>query len=82
MEGRFDEVICRFVMTDNFRLHQMPKEIASDLVKLSLFDTILYIDDSGSMAFEQGELLVFRCRTMAGVLRYFCPLQAESESMT
>lgn len=32
----------------------MPKEIASDLVKLSLFDTILYVDDSGSMAFEQG----------------------------
>lgn len=27
-------------------------ELASDLVKLSLFDVILYIDDSGSMAFE------------------------------
>jgi hypothetical protein len=32
----------------------MPKELASDLVKLSLFDVILYLDDSGSMAFEQG----------------------------
>ena len=32
----------------------MPKELAADLVKLSLFDVILYIDDSGSMAFEQG----------------------------
>jgi hypothetical protein len=33
---------------------KMPKEIASDLAKLALFDIILYIDDSGSMAFEQG----------------------------
>lgn len=32
----------------------MPREIASDLAKLALFDIILYIDDSGSMAFEQG----------------------------
>lgn len=32
---------------------KMPKEIASDLAKLALFDIILYIDDSGSMAFEQ-----------------------------
>jgi len=29
-------------------------EIASDLVKLSLFDTVLYLDDSGSMRFEEG----------------------------
>lgn len=36
----------------------MPKEIASDLVKLALFDTVLYLDDSGSMAFEQGQSLV------------------------
>jgi hypothetical protein len=47
---------------------RMPKELASDLVslllrqllpmltsqvKLSLFDVVLYIDDSGSMAFEE-----------------------------
>lgn len=31
---------------------RLPLELASDLVKLSLFDVILYIDDSGSMAFE------------------------------
>lgn len=31
----------------------MPLEIAADLVKLSLFDFILYVDDSGSMAFEE-----------------------------
>lgn len=28
-------------------------EIASDLVKLSLFDFVLYVDDSGSMQFEE-----------------------------
>lgn len=33
---------------------RLPKEIAVDLVKLSLFDTVLYVDDSGSMQFEDG----------------------------
>lgn len=28
-------------------------EVASDLVRLALFDVILYLDDSGSMAFEE-----------------------------
>lgn len=49
-------------------------EIASDLVKLALFDIILYCDDSGSMAFEeQGsriddlKLIIDRC-SFAGAL--------------
>ncbi|ORX34830.1 hypothetical protein BD324DRAFT_582986 [Kockovaella imperatae] len=33
---------------------RMPMELAGDLVKIALFDVILYIDDSGSMAFEEG----------------------------
>ena len=33
---------------------QLPKEIAFDCVKIALFDTILYCDDSGSMRFEEG----------------------------
>ncbi|CED85429.1 von Willebrand factor, type A [Phaffia rhodozyma] len=33
---------------------RMPKELAMDLLKLSLFDVILLVDDSGSMAFEEG----------------------------
>ncbi|WWD22551.1 hypothetical protein CI109_107044 [Kwoniella shandongensis] len=32
---------------------KMPLEIASDLVKLSLFDVVLLVDDSGSMLFEE-----------------------------
>ncbi|EPS39204.1 hypothetical protein H072_6985 [Dactylellina haptotyla CBS 200.50] len=33
---------------------QIPGEVAMDFVKLALFDIIIYIDDSGSMAFEEG----------------------------
>ncbi|GAA5919153.1 hypothetical protein JCM6882_005503 [Rhodosporidiobolus microsporus] len=32
---------------------RLPMEIAMDLAKLALFDTVLYLDDSGSMAFEE-----------------------------
>ncbi|KZF26662.1 hypothetical protein L228DRAFT_16400 [Xylona heveae TC161] len=32
---------------------RIPREVAQDIVKLSLFDIILYIDDSGSMVFEE-----------------------------
>ncbi len=32
---------------------RLPMEIAIDLVKMALFDFILYVDDSGSMAFEE-----------------------------
>lgn len=31
----------------------MAKEIANDIVKLALYDIVLYIDDSGSMQFEE-----------------------------
>ncbi|KAK9461157.1 uncharacterized protein V1516DRAFT_675153 [Lipomyces oligophaga] len=31
----------------------LPMEIAVDLVRLALYDVVLYIDDSGSMAFEE-----------------------------
>jgi len=33
---------------------RLPAEVAMDLVRLALFDTILYLDDSGSMSFEEG----------------------------
>ncbi|KAI9860795.1 MAG: hypothetical protein M1813_005718 [Trichoglossum hirsutum] len=33
---------------------RVPKEVGQDIVKLALFDIILYIDDSGSMQFEDG----------------------------
>ncbi|MCY0536418.1 hypothetical protein OVV84_27960, partial [Klebsiella pneumoniae] len=33
---------------------RLPAELAVDLVKIALFDTVILVDDSGSMAFEQG----------------------------
>ncbi|KAI9779725.1 MAG: hypothetical protein M1839_007223 [Geoglossum umbratile] len=33
---------------------RVPREVGQDIVKLALFDIILYIDDSGSMQFEDG----------------------------
>jgi len=33
---------------------KLPKELGVDLVKIALFDVVMLIDDSGSMAFEQG----------------------------
>ncbi|GAA5912339.1 hypothetical protein JCM6882_002565 [Rhodosporidiobolus microsporus] len=32
---------------------RLPMEVAFDLAKLALFDVVLYLDDSGSMAFEE-----------------------------
>ncbi|KAM0722399.1 hypothetical protein Q7P37_001840 [Cladosporium fusiforme] len=32
---------------------KVPREIAVDIVRLALYDVIIYIDDSGSMAFEE-----------------------------
>lgn len=32
---------------------KIPKELAIDFVKLACFDTIILVDDSGSMAFEE-----------------------------
>lgn len=32
---------------------RVPREIAVDIVRLSLYDIVIYIDDSGSMAFEE-----------------------------
>lgn len=32
---------------------RIPREIAVDIVRLALYDVVIYIDDSGSMAFEE-----------------------------
>lgn len=32
---------------------RIPREVGADIVKLALFDIVLYIDDSGSMQFEE-----------------------------
>ena len=42
--GKVNQVIQRW---------RVQKEIANDIVKLALYDIVLYIDDSGSMQFEE-----------------------------
>lgn len=42
--GKINQVIQRW---------RVQKEIANDIVKLALYDIVLYIDDSGSMQFEE-----------------------------
>lgn len=53
---------------------RIPMELGFDLCKLALFDVILYLDDSGSMAFEEGgsriddlKLIVSRCAMAASL---------------
>lgn len=42
--GKINQIIQRW---------RVAKEIANDIVKLALYDIVLYIDDSGSMQFEE-----------------------------
>ncbi|BFZ59817.1 hypothetical protein YB2330_000838 [Saitoella coloradoensis] len=42
--GRLPELIAKW---------RIPKELGVDLCKLALFDVVLFVDDSGSMAFEE-----------------------------
>lgn len=53
----------------------MPKELATDLLKLALFDVVILVDDSGSMAFEEGgeriddlKLILSRVAFVTGLL--------------
>lgn len=47
---------------------QLPTEIVMDMVKIALFDTIILVDDSGSMSFEEnGERIEYaRCLSFYG----------------
>jgi len=54
---------------------RLPREIGADVAKIGLYDVVLYIDDSGSMAFEEGgerikdlELVLQRVSHAAGLL--------------
>lgn len=56
--GSLDAVAARIVQSGALQTlsanWKLPVELASDLVKIALFDVVLLVDDSGSMAFEQG----------------------------
>lgn len=49
---------------------RMPQELATDLVKLSLYDVVLYVDDSGSMAFEENGERIDDLKALMGKVAY------------
>ncbi|EIW73372.1 hypothetical protein TREMEDRAFT_56189 [Tremella mesenterica DSM 1558] len=53
---------------------RIPKEIACDLVKIALFDVILYIDDSGSMAFEENGERIDDLKLVMSRVAFACSL--------
>lgn len=46
----------------------VPMEVATDVMKLSLFDVILYVDDSGSIEFEEKGLRKDQLRQILGIV--------------
>ncbi|OGM43068.1 transcription factor RfeF [Aspergillus bombycis] len=46
----------------------VPTEVATDIIKLSLFDIILYVDDSGSIEFEERGVRKEQLRQIIGIV--------------
>ncbi|KAE8392011.1 hypothetical protein BDV23DRAFT_181896 [Aspergillus alliaceus] len=46
----------------------VPSEVATDIIKLSLFDVILYVDDSGSIEFEERGVRKEQLRQIIGIV--------------
>ncbi|KAF7586201.1 hypothetical protein BBP40_009303 [Aspergillus hancockii] len=46
----------------------VPQEVATDIIKLSLFDVILYVDDSGSIEFEERGVRKEQLRQILGIV--------------
>jgi hypothetical protein len=53
---------------------RLPAELAVDLVKIALFDTVILVDDSGSMAFEQGGERIDDLKMILGKIAGACAL--------
>ncbi|KAL8939870.1 MAG: hypothetical protein Q9216_003121 [Gyalolechia sp. 2 TL-2023] len=53
---------------------RVPREIGQDLVKLALFDIILYIDNSGSMIFDEGGDRVVELKGIINAIVYAATL--------
>ncbi|KAB8273700.1 hypothetical protein BDV30DRAFT_210310 [Aspergillus minisclerotigenes] len=47
---------------------RVPIEVATDIIKLSLFDVILYVDDSGSIEFEERGVRKEQLRQIIGIV--------------
>nr|XP_031862711.1 uncharacterized protein CI109_001722 [Kwoniella shandongensis]KAA5529783.1 hypothetical protein CI109_001722 [Kwoniella shandongensis] len=76
--GSLDSIAQRVVqsgalqqLASNWKL---PVELASDLVKIALFDVVVLIDDSGSMAFEQNGERIEDLKMILGKIAFACSL--------
>lgn len=47
---------------------RVPTEVATDIIKLSLFDIILYVDDSGSIEFEERGVRKEQLKQIIGIV--------------
>ncbi|KAL5358949.1 hypothetical protein BJX96DRAFT_147554 [Aspergillus floccosus] len=46
----------------------VPQEVATDIIKLSLFDVIIYVDDSGSIEFEERGIRKEQLKQILGIV--------------
>lgn len=71
---RLDRLVQSLVNDAPGRLNRLmaewdvPMEVATDVMKLSLFDVILYVDDSGSIEFEERGLRKDQLRQVLGIV--------------
>ena len=47
---------------------RVPTEVATDIIKLSLYDVILYVDDSGSIEFEENGVRKEQLKQIIGII--------------
>lgn len=73
-----DRVAQRVVQTGALQklaaMWKLPLELAADLVKIALFDVVVLIDDSGSMAFEQNGERIEDLKMILGKVASACAL--------
>ncbi|KAJ6105401.1 hypothetical protein N7512_008918 [Penicillium capsulatum] len=71
---RLDRLVQTLVNDAPDRLNRLmhewsvPMEVATDVMKLALFDVILYVDDSGSIEFEEKGLRKDKLRQILGIV--------------
>lgn len=71
---RLDRLVQSLVNDAPMRLNNLmhewsvPMEVATDVMKLALFDVILYVDDSGSIEFEEKGLRKDQLRQILGIV--------------
>ncbi|KAG2415030.1 hypothetical protein HFD88_006220 [Aspergillus terreus] len=46
----------------------VPQEVATDIIKLSLFDVVIYVDDSGSIEFEERGIRKEQLKQILGIV--------------